>query len=173
MAGTCQSIPTSCDDGYSPVCGCDGVTYFNDCLRRSGSVQAANPGICTLGTFAFFGPCFGDTTEPCSKSNLGKATCASVVPSLAELEFPGLTQYVQDVTLLLCLSANVPLCWVIPTTPPSPDAGTASPFTIATVSGCSDPSTATTNFGSGVCTDAYTALLADAGSVLVEDEKCH
>src|SRR5262245_61740318 len=35
LGGTCQRFPVSCTDDERPVCGCDGVTYFNDCLRRA------------------------------------------------------------------------------------------------------------------------------------------
>jgi hypothetical protein len=44
--GGCLSRPALCDPGPHPVCGCDGVNYFNDCLRRANGVAAATEGEC-------------------------------------------------------------------------------------------------------------------------------
>ena len=46
VAGTCQDAPVLCEEEGHPVCGCDGVTYWNDCLRRSHGVTAAASGEC-------------------------------------------------------------------------------------------------------------------------------
>ncbi|HEX3849595.1 MAG TPA: hypothetical protein VHW01_01440, partial [Polyangiaceae bacterium] len=32
--GSCRLRPLLCDLNSSPRCGCDGVTYWNDCLRK-------------------------------------------------------------------------------------------------------------------------------------------
>jgi len=34
-AGSCRPFPIVCPDDSIPVCGCDGITYFNECLRRA------------------------------------------------------------------------------------------------------------------------------------------
>ena len=45
--GTCQRLGT-CPINYEPVCGCNGVTYYNDCYRRvSGEGRVDSFGACS------------------------------------------------------------------------------------------------------------------------------
>lgn len=46
LPGTCKAIPQLCYQIYKPVCGCDGVTYSNDCVRLHAQVQLAHDGAC-------------------------------------------------------------------------------------------------------------------------------
>ncbi len=46
VAGTCADAPVVCEEEGHPVCGCDGVTYWNDCLRRSRGITSSTPGEC-------------------------------------------------------------------------------------------------------------------------------
>jgi hypothetical protein len=45
-SGTCLLPPIECDDSEKPVCGCDGVTYFNQCLRQRSSIASDTPDPC-------------------------------------------------------------------------------------------------------------------------------
>ena len=44
--GTCVDIPEVCAMYYSPVCGCDGVTYGNICFLQAASQSMAYEGVC-------------------------------------------------------------------------------------------------------------------------------
>jgi hypothetical protein len=47
MHGHCRVRPVVCDDALAPVCGCDGVTYWNECLREfTGATASASGGDC-------------------------------------------------------------------------------------------------------------------------------
>jgi hypothetical protein len=46
LPGTCRVPPQACVRIYDPVCGCDGVTYGNDCERQAAQIQLDHPGEC-------------------------------------------------------------------------------------------------------------------------------
>jgi hypothetical protein len=47
--GSCKQIPGACTQDFTPVCGCDGMTYANACAANAASVSVASPGECSGG----------------------------------------------------------------------------------------------------------------------------
>ncbi len=49
LEGTCVRVPHVCAmQIVAPVCGCNGKTYSNDCLRQKAMVSEAHPGKCVF-----------------------------------------------------------------------------------------------------------------------------
>lgn len=88
VAGECEPRPVfDCLPEPAPVCGCDGVTYWNECTRRSFDVTQRAPGECRA------------TAEACDVG----ADCDAPYASCSHLLDPG------D----LC-GHGAGVCWVLP-----------------------------------------------------------
>jgi hypothetical protein len=45
-SGTCEPKPTECPEPRDPVCGCDGLTYHNECVAESLGARIGSLGAC-------------------------------------------------------------------------------------------------------------------------------
>lgn len=69
-SGICVPYPPVCPADLKPVCGCDGVTYWNDCIRLKSGAQVAGPDVCR-GTAC--------ACEVASDCNVPYASCAHLI----------------------------------------------------------------------------------------------
>jgi len=92
--GLCEPWPTVCDTMLDPRCGCDGVTYWNDCLRKQAGVVSSSMHEC------------GVNAASCSTG----ADCPIAGGSCAHLLPPG----------AMCSGNALGACWMVPPVCPTP-----------------------------------------------------
>ena len=60
LPGMCEPIPEGCPDVWDPVCGCDGITYGNECEADAVQARIAYAGSCVASDV-----CGGPNEIPC------------------------------------------------------------------------------------------------------------
>ena len=107
--GVCEPRPVFCPPEPLPVCGCDHVTYWNDCVRLQSGALGAAPGECRADAM----PC--DSGADCGVAN---ASCARFVPKdgVCDNQAPGVCWVAPP----LCEPGIEPLRWK-PCGPNAPD----------------------------------------------------
>jgi hypothetical protein len=82
-AGTCEPVPTFCRNFEQPVCGCDGITYLDDCLRKAKGVASSTPLSCPLYSALTCGGASGETCPTGSACGLlvrgGPGACPEAI----------------------------------------------------------------------------------------------
>jgi hypothetical protein len=73
-SGICERKPSVCLGNFAPTCGCDGVTYWNECARRRSGVAERETGECTRDV----AQC--NAAQPCKNP---EALCARLLPPAA------------------------------------------------------------------------------------------
>jgi hypothetical protein len=145
--GTCEPIPAadSCANAaYDPECGCDGVTYFNPCLRNAAGVSGRGPGATCAEKCGTLPPpeyCFPRTTATdCARkqtwvvlapSYISNVPGSPGIPTFPDGGFGSPDEVCRGLEGLL--EANFGFCWVLPDTCPSSGSR-------PTVSTCTSPS---------------------------------
>lgn len=100
--GQCKPRPLSCDNHEEPVCGCDGTSFWNPCLRELYGESEKAIGPCVVQD-----NCEGPSSSPCSVDG---AYCTKLIPPGAQ-----------------CNPTPPSSCWVLPSSCPTTSPSEWSP----------------------------------------------
>ena len=87
--GVCTQRPEVCPQVVAPVCGCDGMTYANDCQRQSAGACKRQNGPCIETGGCFDTIAHACTTESCSPESPCKLPNQFCTPRCAAPPFKG------------------------------------------------------------------------------------
>jgi hypothetical protein len=76
--GICKPRPLDCEASHAPVCSCDGITFWNDCLREQQGVSTSTPG-----------PCGANAKSCNNSSDCSGGDCAKLIQNLDGCGQPG------------------------------------------------------------------------------------
>ncbi len=108
VAGTCEARPVLCAEDAAPVCGCDGTTYWNDCVRLAAGVSPMRGGEC------------GSRARRCTTTCPNGGTCARLLSF--DRDDPGGGMHGSDPNDS-CREDVPGECWVLPAVCPNEHAG--------------------------------------------------
>jgi len=97
LSGTCELPPAYCDDDEDPFCGYDGITYFDDCLRKASGIVCSSQGACPLNAAV---TCAGPADRMCPNGY----DCGQL----------------QKLEPAVCAANAEGICWLVPAQCPSP-----------------------------------------------------
>ena len=75
--GSCRPTGNMCAQYWDPVCGCNGVTYTNDCSAVSSGVSAAHAGACEEASCTD-AQC--DDNDPCTAESCDQVSGCTYAP---------------------------------------------------------------------------------------------
>jgi len=82
LAGTCVAVPSTCPERGPQVCGCDGITYANECELLKAGVRAAKPGACGAAEQPQACKAQTDCTEKNTFCEWKAGTCSDKLPGV-------------------------------------------------------------------------------------------
>jgi hypothetical protein len=104
-SGSCVPPPVFCDAGPDPVCGCDQITYWNDCIRQQNRVAASSAGECRAGSLRC------DSAADCGASGI---SCAHLLPPNVDCTLGPPMSSGPPQALMMGFGNHEGTCWALP-----------------------------------------------------------